>query len=474
MAKTYPLFLAGKWQQSETKLEVINPYDGGIVGDTFYASPSQVETAIATAEEAFPVTRKLPAHRRGQLLANIAQGLNDRREEVAKTLCLESGKPIRDATSEVERGLLTLQTAAEEAKRLVGEVIPLDLTAYAEGRLGIAKRFPIGPIAAITPFNFPLNLALHKIAPAIAVGNPVILKPPSKTPLTMLTVAEIAAQSGLPPGALSILPMATSVAEPLISDERLKMISFTGSAAVGWGLKAKAGKKRVLLELGGNAGVIVDKGANLDYALKRITVGSFSYAGQICISVQRIYVHREIWDDFFPAFIKEVERLKLGDPLDPETDLGPMIEEAAAKRTEAWVSEAVAEGAQVVTGGKAQGSFFQPTVLVNASPQSKVCSEEVFAPVVTVFPFTAFKEAVREINSSHYGLQAGVFTPSLENAFYAFEELEVGGVIINDIPNFRVDHMPYGGTKNSGLGREGLRYAIEEMTEIKLMALKTA
>ncbi len=471
MAPEYPFFLAGQFRRSSQPLEVISPYDGQVVGITFYAEASDLEEATQAAQESFPVLRSLPAYERSSILGRIAQGVRQEKDYLARIIALEAGKPIRDSAFEVERAIFTFETGSEEARRLGGEVLPLDLLPHARGRLGIVRRFPIGPIAAITPFNFPLNLAAHKVAPAIACGNPVVLKPPSKTPLTMLAVARIIAESGLPRGALSVLPMAREVDHKLASDPRFKLLSFTGSAEVGWGLKARAGKKKVLLELGGNAGVIVDRDADVEHAAGRISAGSFSYAGQSCISVQRVYVHQDIFQPFAQALLERVSGIKMGDPLDPETGLGPMVDEGAVARTQAWVEEAVAQGARVLAGGRAQGRFFQPTVLTDVDPASKVCSMEVFAPLVNLFSFRDFKDAVARVNDSAYGLQAGVFTGSLANSFYAFQELEVGGVIVNDIPSFRIDHMPYGGVKDSGQGREGIRSAIEEMTEPKIMVV---
>ncbi|MEE9593819.1 MAG: aldehyde dehydrogenase family protein, partial [Candidatus Hydrothermarchaeales archaeon] len=347
-----------------------------------------------------------------------------------------------------------------------------DITKAAKGRIGITRRFPIGPIAAISPFNFPLNLVVHKVAPAIASGCPIVVKPPSKTPITSLILAEIVMETELPKGAFSMLPCNTEVAEPLITDPRLKMLSFTGSAAVGWALKKKADpRKKVILELGGNAGMVVHKDADVDLAVSKALVGSFAYAGQVCISVQRLYVHKEIYKPFMEKFIERVKGLKLGDPLDPNADLGPMVDEKVAKRTEEWVKEAIQDGAKVLTGGKADGRYFEPTVIVNVPPQSKVCTEEIFAPVVNIFEYGDIEEALDGINDSHYGLQAGIFTNDHDVIWRAFERLEVGGLMINDTPMFRVDNMPYGGIKDSGYGREGLKYAIEEMTELKLMVL---
>jgi glyceraldehyde-3-phosphate dehydrogenase (NADP+) len=470
-AKSYPIFLAGEWVESDDPIEVINPYDGSVVGVTYNASPAQLDQAIAAAEAAFKVTRAMPTFERAALLERIATGLADRREEVVRMIALEAGKPVREAEVEVDRGVFTVRTAAEETKRIQGEVIPLDLLASSKGRYGIVRRFPIGPIAGISPFNFPLNLALHKVAPAIASGNPIVLKPPSKDPLTMLLVAEILEAAGVPKGTVSVLPMSREVGDRLVEDDRFKLLSFTGSPDVGWRMKQRAGMKKVVLELGGNAGVIVDSDADLEFAVNRVKFGAFAYAGQVCISVQRVFVLEDVYEQFRDALVEQVKSVKLGDPLDRATELGPMIDAKAAGRTQQWIDAAVADGARVLTGGKADGRFFTPTVIENAPPDSFVCSREAFAPLVTLFPVKSFGEAIRRVNDSEYGLQAGVFTNRLEHALAAFEALDVGGVIINDVPTYRIDHMPYGGVKSSGLSREGIRYTIEDMTEPRLMVL---
>jgi glyceraldehyde-3-phosphate dehydrogenase (NADP+) len=470
-AKSYPIFLAGEWVESDDPIEVVNPYDGSVVGVTYNASPAQLDQAIAAAEAAFKVTRAMPTFERAALLERIATGLADRREEVVRMIALEAGKPVREAEVEVDRGVFTVRTAAEETKRIQGEVIPLDLLASSKGRYGIVRRFPIGPIAGISPFNFPLNLALHKVAPAIASGNPIVLKPPSKDPLTMLLVAEILEAAGVPKGTVSVLPMSREVGDRLVEDDRFKLLSFTGSPDVGWRMKQRAGMKKVVLELGGNAGVIVDSDADLEFAVNRVKFGAFAYAGQVCISVQRVFVLEDVYEQFRDALVEQVKSVKLGDPLDRATELGPMIDAKAAGRTQQWIDAAVADGARVLTGGKADGRFFTPTVIENAPPDSFVCSREAFAPLVTLFPVKSFGEAIRRVNDSEYGLQAGVFTNRLEHALAAFEALDVGGVIINDVPTYRIDHMPYGGVKSSGLSREGIRYTIEDMTEPRLMVL---
>ncbi len=468
----HKIFLAGRWVDSPDLLTIENPArPGEPAGLTYQATPEQYEEAVQAAVAAFEVTRKLPAYERAATLRNISAGIRARREELGRLLALEAGKPIRDALVEVDRAVLTFRLGAEEAERIGGELMPLDLMASSKGRVGITRRFPAGPVAAISPFNFPLNLAAHKLAPAIAAGCSIVLKPPSKDPLTMLTVAEIVEEAGTPAGSVSILPMSRELGDRLVADDRFKVLTFTGSPAVGWDMKARAGKKRVVLELGGNAGAIVDRTANLDWAVKRITVGAFAYSGQVCISVQRIVVHDDVFDSFTEKFVAAASALHLGDPLEAETDLGPMVDEKAAVRTQAWVDEAVAMGGRVLLGGKANGTFFGPTILVDTPVEAKVCSQEAFAPLVVLFRFSDFADAVRQVNASRFGLQAGVFTNDLGNAFAAFNELEVGGVILNDIPTYRIDHMPYGGVKDSGLGREGLRYAIEDMTEIRILVV---
>jgi acyl-CoA reductase-like NAD-dependent aldehyde dehydrogenase len=470
--KPHPIFLAGRWVDSPDVLDVANPADAGNpAGSTYHATEDQYEEAVTAAVSAFEETRKLPAYERGRILRDISAGIKARREELGRTIALEAGKPIRDALVEVDRASLTFRLGAEEAERMTGELIPLDLMASSKDRVGITRRFPIGPIAGISPFNFPLNLAAHKLAPAIASGNPIVLKPPSKDPLTMLTVAEIVESAGVPAGAVSILPMTRELGDRMVADDRFKLLTFTGSPSVGWRMKERAGKKKVVLELGGNAGVIVDKTADLDWAVKRSLVGAYSYAGQVCISVQRMYIHEAIWDAFMEKFLAGVGTLKVGDPLDPTTDVGPMVDEHQASRTQRWVEEAVAMGGKVLTGGTADGNFFPPTVLTDVPTTAQVCSNEAFAPLVVAFPFSDLGDAIGRVNDSMFGLQTGVFTNDLLGAWQAFHELEVGGVIVNDIPTYRIDHMPYGGVKDSGLGREGLRWAIEDMTEIRIMVL---
>jgi glyceraldehyde-3-phosphate dehydrogenase (NADP+) len=470
--KPHPIFLAGRWVESDDPLVVTNPaHPDEPAGATFNASEAQYEEAVEAAVAAFEVTRVLPAYERGAILRNISAGIKARREELGRLIALEAGKPIRDSLVEVDRAVLTFRLGAEEAERMVGETIPLDLMPASKGRIGITRRFPIGPIAGISPFNFPLNLAAHKLAPAIASGNPIVLKPPSKDPLTMLTVAEIVEEAGAPSGSVSILPMTRELGDRMVADDRFKLLSFTGSPSVGWRMKERAGKKKVILELGGNAGVIIDRTADLDWAVRRCLVGGFTYAGQVCISVQRMFIHEDVWDAFLERFIAGAKAIRSGDPLDPETELGPMVDGAAASRTQRWVDEAVAMGGKILLGGKADGTFFPPTILTDVPPTAQVCSNEAFAPLVVAFPVKDFGEAVAGVNDSMFGLQTGVFTNDLANTWRAFGELEVGGVIVNDVPTYRIDHMPYGGVKDSGLGREGLRWAVEDMTEIRIMVL---
>jgi acyl-CoA reductase-like NAD-dependent aldehyde dehydrogenase len=353
-----------------------------------------------------------------------------------------------------------------------GDVIPLDLAAHGRGRIGILRRFPLGPVSGISPFNFPLNLSAHKIAPAVAAGNTMVLKPASKTPLSALFLAAALDEAGLPKGALSVLPMSRELGDRLVTDDRFKLLTFTGSSPVGWAMKARAGKKKVLLELGGNAGVIVDAGANLEYAARRVVTGGFAYAGQSCISVQRVFVHDSEYDAFAAMLVARVAALVVGDPLDPATDLGPMIDAGEVDRIERWVSEAVAQGARALAGGsRISRSIYAPTILERVPEPSPVCAQEVFAPVIGLYRFTDFNEAIAAVNRSSFGLQAGVFTNDLLHMLAAYETLEAGGVIVNDVPTWRIDNMPYGGVKDSGTGREGPRYAIEEMTEPRLLVI---
>ena len=469
-----PFFLAGEWATSSQPLEVTSPYDGKVIGSTFLADAGQLEQGIAAAAEAFEQTKRLPSFARSEALHAIAAGLRERREDIATTMALEAGKPIRDARAEVDRSCLTFRTAAEEALRINGDVLPLDWIPSATGRTGITRRVPLGPILGITPFNFPLNLVAHKIAPALAAGNTILIKPAGKTPLTILMACEVIERAGLPKGAVSVLPLDPSLHDKLVTDERFKLLTFTGSSAAGWSIKAKAGKKRVTLELGGNAGVIVDRDADLALAVARIVYGGFTYAGQSCISVQRCFIHESVMDEFSRRLVEAVQKIRLGDPMDEQTGLGPMIDPKVVGRTQQWVDEAIRAGGKLLTGGKARGNIYEPTILTNVPRTAAVCQQEVFAPLVVLIPFKDFDEALVQINDSQYGLQAGVFTNTLEHAWRAFDEIEAGGILINDVPTWRIDPMPYGGVKDSGQGREGVRYAIEEMTELRLMVVNRA
>src|ERR687891_2518636 len=404
-----PILLAGEFVEAAAPLEVRNPADGELVATTFQAGPQELERATVAAVTAFEATRRLASYQRRDALAHVAACIERDADELATLLTLESGKPIKDARGEVSRGALTFRTAAEEALRINGEWLPLDWAPANQGRHGIVRRYPIGPVAGISPFNFPLNLAAHKVAPAIAAGCSIVLKPPSKDPLTMLRVAGYLAETDLPKGAVSILPMDRPTGDRMVGDDRFKLLSFTGSPSVGWKMKADAGHKKVVLELGGNAGAIVDETADLEWAVERLVYGSFAYAGQVCISVQRIYVVRAIYDEFERRFTDAVRAVRVGDPLDPDTDLGPMVDEAAVRRTDEWVREALDRGARAITGGEPDGQVYPPTVLVDVPRDARVCGEEVFAPVVNLFAVDTFADALHEINASRFGLQCGLF-----------------------------------------------------------------
>jgi acyl-CoA reductase-like NAD-dependent aldehyde dehydrogenase len=465
------LFIDGRWIDEGGTSEINSPYDGSLVGVVTLASPRQIEAAIAASVRAFQVTRKLPAFKRQAILRAVSSRIQQKRDEFARIMALESGKPIKTARAEVDRAIFTFSVAAEEATRIGGEYLPLDLQEFTAGRWGIVRRYPVGPIAAITPFNFPLNLVAHKVAPAIASGCTVVLKPAPQTPFSAFLLAELIHEAGWPAGALNVVPTTNEDAALIVSDDRLKMLSFTGSSAVGWKLKATAGKKKVTLELGGNAAVAIHSDADLEFAAERCAVAGFSYAGQSCISVQRILVHRPAFDSFLQKFIERTKKLKTGDPLDESTDIGPLIRASDAERASNWIQEAVSAGAKILLGGGRKGSVIEPTILTNTRAEMKVNCEEVFAPVKTVEPYDDFADALGRINASPYGLQAGLFTNDARLIFRAYDALEVGGLIVGDVPTFRIDHMPYGGVKDSGLGREGLRYAIEEMTEPRLLAM---
>src|SRR6266567_2506336 len=469
--RTQGFYLSGKWLEEGTPVEIRAPYDGTPLAQIFQGTREHAERAIQSAVRAFGSTRRLPAFERQRVLRSIAQHITSRKEEFARTMAQEAGKPLKAARTEVERAIFTFTVAAEESTRIPGEYLSLDWQQSTAGRWGIVRRFPLGPIAGISPFNFPLNLVAHKVAPAMAAGCSMVLKPAPQTPLSALLLAEMVQQAGWPDGGLNVLLLSNEDSELLVTDERIKLISFTGSAAVGWAIKNKAGKKKVVLELGGNSAVIVHSDYDLTYAADRCVTGGFAYAGQSCISVQRILVENSVYGKFTDLLLARVSKLKVGDPLDESSDLGPLIRESDAIRAADWIQEAVRGGARLLCGGKRKGSLLEPTVLTGTRPDMKVNCQEIIAPVVTVEPYGEFEEALRQINSSAYGLQAGIFTRDAKLMFQAFEELEVGGLLAGDVPTFRIDHMPYGGIKDSGIGREGLRYAIEEMTEPKLMVM---
>jgi glyceraldehyde-3-phosphate dehydrogenase (NADP+) len=415
--------------------------------------------------------RELPRHSVADSLRAIADGIRSRAEEFARTIALEAGKPIRTARAEVERGVMTFVHASEESRRFAGEVVPLDGQSTGAGRTGWTERFPRGVVFGITPFNFPLNLVAHKVAPALGSRNAIIVKPSPRTPLTSLLLGEVFLESGLPRAALQVVPMEIETIDSVLEDERVSMISFTGSAQVGWLLRGRAARKQVTLELGGNAPVIVDETADVDYAVERTAASAFAYAGQVCISAQRVLVQSSVAEEFTEKFVAKAKALRAGDPLDEATELSNMIDEPAARRAEEWVNEAVDAGARLLCGGRREGSLLDATVLTDVQPEMRVCAEEVFAPVAALQAFGDFGEALASANHTRYGLQAGVFTRETARALRAFRELEFGGVIVNDSPAFRVDNMPYGGVKLSGAGREGIRYAMEEMTEPRLIVI---
>ena len=465
--------MATKQQQKERETAVIRaPHDGSEVGVAALAGPEDVRAALDANVAAARAARELPAYERAAALRKVADGLEAARAELIRTLALEAGKPISQARLELDRTIFVFRDAAEEATRIEGQVLPADVTPSAKGRIALTRRFPLAPVVGITPFNFPILLAAHKIAPAMACGSTITVKPPPQDPLTTLRLGELVKASGYPEGGVNITPCHVEVAQILIEDPRVRVITFTGSAKAGWAIRAKAGSKRVLLELGGNAAVIIEPDADLTWAAARCAVGGFTYAGQSCISTQRIYVHEQAYQAFLKLFLDKVKQLKVGDVLDEKTDVGPMIDPGAAERVERWIQEAVAGGAEIALGGKRTGVFLEPTVLLHTTAEMKVNCEEVFAPLVTVTPYKNLADAIAWANASPYGLQAGVFTTNLQTMFRLHAELDVGAVNGNDIPGFRVDRLPYGGAKASGLGREGVRYAIEEMTERRVLTLK--
>ncbi len=462
-------YVGGQFLATEQPLPIHACYSDELVATTYWCGKELLEKAIVAAEQTAVELRRMSVHQRSSVLTHISERIIFHRERLAQILCLESGKPIRYALAEIDRAAQTFLVAAEECKRLPHEYMRLDWTAASTKREGLVRYFPIGIVAGISPFNFPMNLAVHKIAPAIAAGCPIILKPASATPLSMLALAHIIDETDLPKGAVSILPMDRKTGNQLVTDERIALLSFTGSPDVGWEMKRQAGKKKTVLELGGNAGVIVTPTANLEDAVKKCLTGGFAYSGQICIHAQRIFIHASIFEIFSPMLIAAVSKLKFGDPQLPETDVSVMIDEANAKRVEAWVDEALAAGAQLLSGGKREGKYYAPTLLTNTHARMQVVCEEVFGPVVSLEKYTSFEEAVSLINDSRFGLQAGIFTNDIREMDFAFEEIQCGGIILNDVPTFRVDHMPYGGVKDSGQGREGVKYALLDMLEARIL-----
>jgi glyceraldehyde-3-phosphate dehydrogenase (NADP+) len=469
MKRTHDILIGNELIKGTSVLPVVNPFTGEPFAEVCLAESVEIDKAINLAEEAFKKTRVLPSYQRSRLCAEVASGIQDRSEEFAKIIVQESGKPLIYARAEVARSVSTFEIASQEALRLDGEMLTLDITESAHGKAGLTRRFPIGPIAGISPFNFPLNLVAHKVAPALACGNPIIIKPASSTPLTALLLGKIVQNTQAIEGSLSVLPCTSKNAAPLVEDPRLKMVTFTGSPDVGWGIKKRAGRKKVVLELGGNAGVIVEPDAEIDLAAKKIAFGAFVYSGQVCISVQRVFVHASKHDDFLNSLINETQAFRSGDPLDEKVTMGPMIDLESAERIESWVNEAVAEGAKIQTGGKRVKNYYPPTILTNVNPNLPVACSEAFGPILIVNTYTNFNDAIKAVNNTDFGLQAGVFTNNMNKALGAFNQLDVGGVVINDIPTFRVDNMPYGGVKDSGFGREGIKYSLREMTEIKLL-----
>ena len=466
-----PILVGSEWRETPTRQTVTNPFTETPIAEVCLARPADVEEAVTLSLKAFSSLARASSHTRATALHHLAGKLKEQKEDFAQTICLEAGKPITDARREVDRAIQTFSIACEEAKRIPGEVIPMDVSPGMERHLGLGQRVPIGPVLCITPFNFPLNLVAHKVAPCLAVGNPILLKPAPQTPLTALRLGRLFQELDLPEGTLSILPCENALAESMVRDPRIQALSFTGSAAVGWSLKDKAGKKRVLLELGGNAAVIVEPDADLHQAAQRCVTGGFSYSGQTCISVQRIYLHDEVYDAFLDRVLPLVESLQAGNPADDSTVIGPLIDERAAIRVETWIEEAVRQGARLRTGGTRHRSLMHPTVLTDVDSRMKISCEEVFGPVITLSRYQHLDQAFDMVNDSPYGLQAGIFTHNVDSIFRAYHALDVGTVLANEIPTFRADHMPYGGMKDSGLGREGVKYAIQELSDQKLLVL---
>ena len=473
LKKRYPLYLANKPQQPNAELAVVDKYTDEVAAHVALADTQILEQAIAAASDAATPMRRLSSGERKAVLKHLAARCTERKDELAEVVVVEVGKPIQYARAEVARLIATVELAAEEATRIGGELLPLDDTQRGIGYRGMWQRVPIGPCAFITPWNFPLNLVAHKIAPAIASGCPFVLKPASFTPISALILGEILAETDLPPGAFSILPMKSSDSAALVEDERIRKLSFTGSPAVGWDLRDRARKKAVTLELGGNAAVIIDRDANIADAVERCVFGGYYQSGQSCISVQRILVHREIYGTFRDKFVAAVRAIKTGDPRDEKTVVGPIISEDDAKRIEATIGRAVEQGGKLLCGGGRKGKIVEPAVLENVPHNAEASCEEIFGPVTMLEAFNDFDAALATVNDSKYGLQAGVFTRDIFKIQKAWDELQVGGVMINEIPSWRADQMPYGGSKDSGLGREGVRWAIESMTEVRMLVIRT-
>ena len=463
------MLIDGEWRESSETFALRSPYSGEVLADVATAGEDEIERSLAAAEAAARKMRSVPRFQLARGLRSIAAGIEARKEEFARTICLEAAKPMIYSLGEVERAIATFALAAGEAERFVGDVVPVDVQPGGRGKWAHTMHIPRGVIYGITPFNFPLNLVAHKVAPALAAGNSVIIKPSPRTPLTALLLGEVFLESGLPPGALQVVPADVKYVDRIVNDDRVGFVSFTGSAQVGWDLKNRVGKKPIALELGGNAPVIVDESADLEKSLSRTLSGAFAYSGQVCISVQRAYVHSSMFDSWTAKFVERAKKLKIGDPLEESTQLSVMIDEAAAERAASWIKEATVNGAELLTGGGRDKAMMEAAVLTNTTTEMRVVAEEAFAPVVVVERFDDFGEAIDLANHSRYGLQAGVFSNDAANISEACERLEFGGVIINDAPIFRVDNMPYGGVKESGFGREGVRYAMEDMTEIRLI-----
>lgn len=471
MPQTKPYLVAGEWKQGDETFDVSSPFDGAAVAKVGSPSKPDVEAAVNAAAEAFAETRELPLHVRADGLMHISTRLKERSDEVAGIIAREGGKPLKWAKVEAARAVSTFRWAAEEARRIDGELMRLDTEESLGSRAALIRRFPLGPVLAIAPFNFPVNLVAHKMAPALAVGAPIVVKPATKTPLGALLLGELFLETDLPARMLSVLPIGGKEAGELARDERFKKISFTGSSQVGWQLKAADPKKAVTLELGGNAGVIVHSDGDLDKAADRIAFGGFYQAGQSCISVQRVFVQRDVAEEFERKLVDAVAALKTGDPMDPDTDVGPLIDHDALEKVSSLVDEAVQRGAEILVGGKREDPFYTPTILKRTERDMKVRQEEIFGPVVTLETYDGFDDAIGLANETSYGLQAGLFTKDIDRIFLAHRDLEVGGVIVDDVSAFRADQMPYGGTKDSGVGREGLRWAMDEMTEEKVLVL---